>query len=325
VKRNVAGVLIAIAILAVLAVRADAERFLASLRGVLPLLLVLGLAVKLLVLWLKAARWAIALASATGRPARRVFRATMIGYAGNMLLPARLGELPRVGVIDKYNRTGIVPALTTIGVVNLFDLILLAGAAVVIGLRVVEVHGGRGVLATAIVGAAAGGLVLLIVARRHSDAVRDRLQALAARLPERLRRGSLRRAADVGKGLGVLERGGGIGRVAFMTLAVWLLEAIGTYVWLLSFRIEPTFLMAAALVVAIGLGLTVPVTPGNAGIAQAISVLVLGAFGIGESEAFAYSLVTQAALWVMVVGLGALFFFAEGMKPWRNHSEHPLS
>lgn len=322
-KRNVIGVLIAIAILAFLAYRVDPARFFASLRGVSLLLLLLGLLSKLVVLWLKAARWAIALRSASGRPVRRAFRATMIGYAGNMLLPARLGELPRIGVIGKHNRVGAVPALTTIAVTSLFDLILLAGAAIVIGLSVAEVHGGRGTPAIMIAGASLGGLALLILAQRRSDAVRERLHSLAERLPERFRAGLMRRAADIGKGLRVLGKGGGIGRVALMTVAVWGMEVLGTYVWLLAFRIEPTLLMASALVVAVALGLSVPVTPGNIGIIQAISVLVLGAFGVGEAEAFAYSLTTQATLYVLIVGMGAMFFLAEGMKPWRSHSEHP--
>src|SRR5215813_2964765 len=67
-------------------------------------LLAIGLATQLAVMWIKSIRWGIALRGATSRPVRRTFSATMIGLAGNVLLPARLGELVRVSVIDKHNQ-----------------------------------------------------------------------------------------------------------------------------------------------------------------------------------------------------------------------------
>lgn len=51
----------------------------------------------------------------------RALSASLIGFAGNVLLPARLDELLRVGVIDKYNQIGRSVALTTIVLTQLFD------------------------------------------------------------------------------------------------------------------------------------------------------------------------------------------------------------
>ena len=92
VKRAIAGVVVGIGILVVLLLRVDLRQLGAVLWGVHIGLLAVGLVIKVAVMWLKAARWAITIRAVTGRPVRHAFSASMIGFAGNVLLPARFGQ-----------------------------------------------------------------------------------------------------------------------------------------------------------------------------------------------------------------------------------------
>src|SRR6266850_5692903 len=107
--------------------RVDLQQLGTALLKVHTGLLAMGLATQLIVIWIKSIRWAIVIRGATGRPVYRALSASLIGFAGNVLLPARLGELLRVGVIDKHNQIGRSMALTTIVLTQLFDLLGLVG------------------------------------------------------------------------------------------------------------------------------------------------------------------------------------------------------
>src|SRR5690606_2876857 len=61
-------------------------------------------AVKVAVLWIKHLRWQVELdAMQRLGPYRGGFRAVTLGYFGNVLLPFRLGELMRVGLLRRHN------------------------------------------------------------------------------------------------------------------------------------------------------------------------------------------------------------------------------
>jgi glycosyltransferase 2 family protein len=58
----------------------------------------------------------------------------------------------------------------------------------------------------------------------------------------------------------------------------------------------------------------VPVTPGNIGIVPAINVLLLGTFGVRQAPALAYGVAHQGIFYVVILGLGLICFYREGMS-----------
>jgi uncharacterized membrane protein YbhN (UPF0104 family) len=63
---------------------------------------------------------------------------------------------------------------------------------------------------------------------------------------------------------------------------------------------------ALLLLAALGLASAAPSTPGYVGIYQFVAVAVLQPFGFSQSEALAYVLVAQAAIYVVVLVWGVL-------------------
>jgi uncharacterized membrane protein YbhN (UPF0104 family) len=71
--------------------------------------------------------------------------------------------------------------------------------------------------------------------------------------------------------------------------------------------------MASILVVVLNLSFAFPITPGNVGITQGISVFLLGAFAVTKVSALAYSIGAQGATYLLIVSLGIICFYLEGM------------
>jgi uncharacterized protein (TIRG00374 family) len=269
---------------------------------------------QLIIIWLKSIRWAIAIRGATGRHVHGALSASIIGFAGNVLLPARLGELLRIRVIDKHNQTGWSVALTTVGLTQLFDLLILLGYFLLVSLwatSLLATHRWQIGLLAIVVMLMLGSFVVLHQKAPFLQAV---LLPIHQRLPDAVRRQLIRYTELFFQGLRVLGNGRLLGGVLLLTITVWGLETVSTYWMLQAFDIEPTLLMTAMLVVVLNLSVVVPITPGNVGITQAVSVFLLGTFGVIPAAALAYSIGAQGAIQLLIVSLGIICLYREGMS-----------
>jgi len=75
--------------------------------------------------WLKAVRWSILLRPTRDIPARDLVPAMMIGFAGNNVLPVRLGELLRVFALGKEQYISISTVFGTVVLERVFDVVTL--------------------------------------------------------------------------------------------------------------------------------------------------------------------------------------------------------
>jgi uncharacterized protein (TIRG00374 family) len=329
--RTLVGVLIGIGILAILLSRIDLQQLSSALWGVHVSLFVVSLSVRVLVMWIKAVRWAITLRGATGRPVYRTFRASMIGFAGNVLLPARLGELARISVLEKHNRIGRSLALATLGVTQLVDLLVLIGYFLVISLCTTHLFSAYrwtlSVLGVIIVCTLSG----LAILPHQSQALRVLLSPIRRKVPLPLERLLMRYTEPFVRGLGVLSQRTVAVRVLALTIMVWVLETASAYGMLQAFHIQASVLMAAMVVVGLNLSFVIPITPGNVGVVQALSVFLLGTFGVAQESALAYSIGAEGTACLVVVGLGAVSFYGEkmtlnlfGQATCENTPAHPV-
>ena len=95
---------------------------------------------------------------------------------------------------------------------------------------------------------------------------------------------------------------------------VWCLETAAMCSALSAFGIQPDVMVAALLVVTLNLSFAVPLTPGNIGTHQLISVLILSLFGIERAAALSFSIGYQGAVHLMIVVIGGAFFCREGLS-----------
>jgi uncharacterized protein (TIRG00374 family) len=89
-----------------------------------------------------------------------------------------------------------------------------------------------------------------------------------------------------------------------LTLAVWSLPIVSSYVMMLGFGFDLPFAAALVVFVAIGVGTALPHPPGMFGVFQIASVVALGMFGVPKAEALAYGILLNAVQFVTLVGQG---------------------
>jgi uncharacterized membrane protein YbhN (UPF0104 family) len=191
-------------------------------------------------------------------------------------------------------------------------LLLLAGASAHPGLA------SRRALVVLLAVVVVGGALAGALARRPELAMR-----LVGRLPGRLGAKASTLAGHAADGLRFLGEPVVLLRVVLFTVAVWTVDVASTWLALHAFHIDVGLSGAALLVAAIGLSFALPLTPGNVGTYQLITVLVLGQLGIERDRAFAFGIGFQAFALVATVALGMAFFQREGLSLAALRAEPP--
>lgn len=279
-------------------------------------LLGIALGLKLVVMHLKARRWTLALNGGAGPiRRRRVFGASMIGYAGNVVLPARLGEVARVLVVSRHNDLSRSQAISSVGVTQMLDLLVLAAYFVLVSALSASgsILGRRPTVAVLVATATALVIVLGLAQCRHAS-VRARFEPWLARLPARWGRRATGLLDGLIEGLRSIGHSWTAAVMLWHTLLVWFLETMAMVAALLAFGIAADATIAALLVVTLNLSFAVPLTPGNIGTHQLISVFVLSLVGVGRVDALSFSVGYQGAVHLLIILLGGAFFFREGLS-----------
>lgn len=307
-RRVLIGLLIALVLLGLLASRMDADAVRAAFRAAYLPLLAATLLPALASIWLKGRRWALAIAAGRGEPPHhRVFAATLIGIAGNLVLPARLGDFARVLVLRRHNQVPATRSLLASWSAQLFDL--LAVAAILAGAGLLGHALAPMPALLAVLGAVLLLLVLLWVAHRWPR-LAERVEGA---LPAALRRRLGDTLVNARQGLTFLGSPRTVAAVLLYTVAVWCCDTAGMCLALRAFGIHVSPAVAAVLVAAIGLSFVLPLTPGNMGTYQVICVFVLGTWGVAHDQAFALGLGYQAFSLLSTVLLGWVFLQREGL------------
>jgi glycosyltransferase 2 family protein len=245
-------------------------------------------------------RWHLILHRA-GVPHRQrdAYGLTLVGYMGNNVLPARGGELLKIGLLGQRTTARRREILGTVLVERVLDAGVLVVLLVAITWAGVEgAPGGRGgasLAAVALLAAAAGVAGYLWLRRR------GRFERFAATI------------RPVAGALKVVWSRQGI-PLALLTLFIWCLDAT-TFLFIaraIGFALDP--LAAMGVIVFASLAAAIPAAPGYVGTFDAGMLLGLHAAGVQGGDAVGVLLlarflffvpVTFAGLAVLIFGYGA--------------------
>jgi hypothetical protein len=246
-------------------------------------------------------RWHLVMRFAAVPHRRRdAFGLTLVGYMGNNVLPARGGEVLRIGLLGQRTTARRREVLGTVIVERALDVAVLAALFAV--LTWVGVKGSAGgptgaAVAAAGIGAAA---VALFVYERLRRAGRFERFAAAVR--------------PVAGALKLLARPQGI-PLALLSLVIWCLDGFTFMLIARSVGVELNGLDAIGVVVLASLAAAIPAAPGYVGTFDAAMLVGLHAAGIEGGDAvgvlvlarFAFFVpVTIAGLITLLVGYGGL-------------------
>ncbi|HEY0444333.1 MAG TPA: lysylphosphatidylglycerol synthase transmembrane domain-containing protein, partial [Candidatus Limnocylindrales bacterium] len=249
----------------------------ARIEGLAPIAIVLAIQFSL-----RTFRWsrlAASLRPDAPVPASHFAAPLAMGYLGNAVLPARLGEAIRAAVLGRAEGLPVAAVLGTVLVERILDTLTLAALAGVVAAAIAPEW-----MARLAAGVAVIAMVVLGVLVVGGGIAATKLRAA--------QRGPLRRAATIGGGAGltIASAVAGIPRSALalavaISLAAWLGDAL--LFWLVASALGIGLSLGAAFLVAAVtvLGTAVPSSPGYIGTFEAAAVAAAAALGVPSGDA----------------------------------------
>jgi uncharacterized protein (TIRG00374 family) len=140
-------------------------------------------------------------------------------------------------------------------------------------------------------------------------------KALGRVLPDKACAWTLHVLSSARSGLQILPNKKLVGVVFVVTLLLWFLPILSSYVLILGFGFNLPFAAALVVFVAISAGTALPAPPAMIGVFQFACSVALGLFGVRDADALAYGLVLNAVQIVTLIaqGLIALPFLGVGV------------
>lgn len=125
-------------------------------------------------------------------------------------------------------------------------------------------------------------------------------------LPEGGRKAMLKTLEHAREGLSILPNRRLVATVFLVTLVLWTLPILSSYVLILGFGFDLPFTAALVIFVAIGVGTALPNPPGMIGVFQVACVVALGLYGVPEADAVAYGIVLNAIQLLTLIAQGVV-------------------
>ncbi len=300
------GIAVSGALLVYLFRSVDPREVLARLATTNWTFLAVSVVLNIVSIWIRAWRWYYLFPP--GSHPSHLFNAVMIGYMGNNLLPLRAGEVVRVYIASRYGPR-FWTTVATLVVERVLDGlavgVMLAGlfltlpmprelrwpAIVFLAVDLI------GMMALAVIAVAPGGCAALIRALFHRWAWIER------------------RALDIlgtmSEGLRGLRARHHLFPIAISSVGIWLVLAVAVWTALHATHLDLPLTASWAVLAFMGLGVSLPSSPGYVGVIQAATVLALALFSVPRMEAFSFSLLFHAAQYIPVTIYGLILLLVE--------------
>jgi uncharacterized protein (TIRG00374 family) len=238
-------------------------------------------------------------------PFSRTFSAFAVGLLANAVLPGRIGEFARCGVLTRNmpGAEGATPTLLgTVFAHRVFDVI---PSLMLIGYVLLTAKIPHWAITSLLLVAGIGVVMFgfAIVSGRI-----DRSRSL-----DEL--GTVRRLlAMARRGLGVMKNPlAALLAICLQTLG-WFWQLLAVYTAMRAFGIHEPLPAAALVLVLMNVATIFPLWPGNVGLLQAAVALPLVSYGVPYATGFAFGIGLQAIEMSVGIGVGFVFLAREGLS-----------
>jgi glycosyltransferase 2 family protein len=315
------GIVVSVAALYFTFRRMELAGVMVELRAADPLLLGASAAVVTFVFLVRAWRWRAILAPVRDTSFRSRFAATTIGFMGNNLLPARMGEFMRAYALSRMEPVPLVSSFASLVIERVFDGILviallfaamsLPGFPAFSGAQTISLPGfeqsftigGLARAAAVFIGAVIIVLVALVIFPR--PAVRA-LERLVIMLPTPVRRPLVDALEAFLSGVGVLRAPVPLLHTSLWSILLWLINGAGCWIAFRAFGYDLPFAAALFFQSAIALAVSVPSAPGFVGVYHGMAAFVLAGLwdqSLNSAGAFAVGFHLVGFVPVTLIGL----------------------
>ena len=278
--------------------------------GTLPLIL----ALLFFLFWLKAVRWRLLLTPLRAFRTQEIVPSLMIGFMGNNVLPAHLGELIRVFVLGREFSLSKTAVLSSVVLERVLDTLVIL---IFVGIGLLTIDGlpnwvETGALTMAALTVAFSILLITYVFRPHAflRAYRRIFRFLPMRIFHKIDE-IMELAAP---GLASIKNSRAAFWIILTSILQWILMGGIAYVSLTSLGL---WLSPLASIVTVGisaLGAAIPSTPGYFGVIQLSFWISLQMFGVEKADAFASSVYFHLSQYIPVTLVGLYYVNKTGLR-----------
>jgi uncharacterized protein (TIRG00374 family) len=250
----------------------------------------------------RAWRWQLELRPLARIRLGRLWVVTSVAYMAINLLPARLGEVVRPWLLSRRAPVTMSNVVGNLVIEKTMDSIVIVFYILVGVLTTPNLPAWvrRGAVVPAVAAAVLAGLVALLWWKGEPFVDRSIVRHLPERVGAILKR-VLRALLD---GMRILPDGRLLGTVFLVSLALWFLPILSSYVVIRAFGFDVPFSAAVIVFIFIGFGTALPNAPGMIGTYQYACQLALGLFSVDATSALAYGLVLNAIQLLSLVAQG---------------------
>lgn len=309
--KTLLGVIISIVFLVLAFKNVDIENVLAILNDMNVSLLAIPVMFVFLGLLQRALRWRSILEPIRREKVGNIFSVMMIGYLGNNVLPARMGEVLRIYALGKNYGFSNSQTFATIVLEKVFDvmiLLLFFGIVLLYAPFPSYIKKGGAVIGFMLICAVS---VLYLIAHRKKDASRDRAGLL---MPKKV-------IVKVGEfldnfqvGLEILKKRKDLFTVIIYSFSIWICEFVFVYLVMDLFDLNVGYLAAVFLTVMLNIGMLIPSSPGYIGTYQIICITALAPFGVQKEVALSVSIILQIITLAITTIIGFSCLWRENMR-----------
>jgi uncharacterized protein (TIRG00374 family) len=257
-------------------------------------------------LWIRAWRWYYLFPP--GSHPSHLFNALMIGYMGNNVLPLRAGEGLRAYVASRRGQR-FWTVLATIVVERALDG-LAVGLIVVALFLTIPIPSQWRRPAAIFIAVDVVAMIALVVIALAPGWCSGLARVLFHRWPW-----VERRAMDIlgtmSEGLRGVRAGHHFVPIALSTVLIWLLFALSVWTGLRAAHLDLPVAASWTVLAFLGLGVSLPSSPGYVGVVQAATVWALDIFKVRHTEALSFSLLLHASQFIPVTLYGIVLLLVE--------------
>lgn len=263
--------------------------------------LLVAIAISLSIQLLRALRWQVELSPLARLPYAMVWQVVAVAYMMINVLPFRMGEPVRPLLMSWRSK---LPVSAIVG--NwVFEKMMDTAAIVVfvhLALLTADLPPWAAHASQASLTAFALMLVVVVVFWLRGERFFD--ATIGRWLPDHARAKALEILRSARTGLEILPDRRLVAWVFVITLVLWGLPVLSSYVLIRGFDLGLPFSAALVVFVAISIGTALPPPPGMFGIMQIASVVALGLFDVPQAEALAYGILLNAVQFTTLVAQG---------------------
>jgi len=246
-----------------------------------------------------------------------LFSSTVIGFAANCVLPARLGEFIRASYIGRMERISKSSSLATIVTERLFDVFIILLICLFV-ILLTDFPSEWELTGKAI---KTGGFLLLIIfimsillligLKKKTQTFLNIAEKVIFFLPRKIKQKIVDILKDFSKGLVLVKGPFQLLTVIFYSLILWSLTVLQIYILAFSMGLSLPFLAPFFILVLLCFSVALPSAPGYIGTFHVACQYGLIFYGFSREKALSMAIVLHATGFIPTVILGLIIFLLQ--------------